>query len=194
MSASLRRSGDRGRTAPHRSGRRNERRHEAHSQRGQLLDHRGERPLHRRRRDGRPRLGRDRQQDGGRRACASSSPRRPSDPERTWPYKMDRSKGYEENRLITGHQAREPAHLRERPARRAAARDGDDDRLALRRGRRRLRRARGRLARLPRARRQARAAHRGPLAAQRLHQDEAPHAPRRSRTSRTRTSSCARSG
>ena len=25
-----------------------------------------------------------------------------SDPERTWPYKMDRSKGYEENRLITG--------------------------------------------------------------------------------------------
>lgn len=24
------------------------------------------------------------------------------DPERTWPYKMDRSKGYEENRLITG--------------------------------------------------------------------------------------------
>ena len=23
------------------------------------------------------------------------------DPERTWPYKMDRSKGYEENRLIT---------------------------------------------------------------------------------------------
>ena len=36
------------------------------------------------------------------------------DPERTWPYKMDRSKGYEENRLITGHQAREPAHLRER--------------------------------------------------------------------------------
>jgi protein phosphatase len=25
-----------------------------------------------------------------------------TDPERTWPYKMDRSKGYEENRLITG--------------------------------------------------------------------------------------------
>lgn len=25
-----------------------------------------------------------------------------SDPERTWPYKMDRSRGYEENRLITG--------------------------------------------------------------------------------------------
>jgi serine/threonine protein phosphatase PrpC len=25
-----------------------------------------------------------------------------NDPERTWPYKMDRSKGYEENRLITG--------------------------------------------------------------------------------------------
>jgi protein phosphatase len=25
-----------------------------------------------------------------------------ADPERTWPYKMDRSKGYEENRLITG--------------------------------------------------------------------------------------------
>jgi protein phosphatase len=25
-----------------------------------------------------------------------------SDPERTWPYKMDRTKGYEENRLITG--------------------------------------------------------------------------------------------
>ena len=25
-----------------------------------------------------------------------------SDPERTWPYKMDRGKGYEENRLITG--------------------------------------------------------------------------------------------
>ena len=25
-----------------------------------------------------------------------------SDPERTWPYKMDRSKGYEENRLVTG--------------------------------------------------------------------------------------------
>lgn len=24
------------------------------------------------------------------------------DPERTWPYKMDRSKGYEENRLVTG--------------------------------------------------------------------------------------------
>ncbi len=24
------------------------------------------------------------------------------DPERTWPYKMDRGKGYEENRLITG--------------------------------------------------------------------------------------------
>mgnify|MGYP001803643105 FL=1 len=24
------------------------------------------------------------------------------DPERTWPYKMDRSKGYEENRIITG--------------------------------------------------------------------------------------------
>ena len=24
------------------------------------------------------------------------------DPEKTWPYKMDRSKGYEENRLITG--------------------------------------------------------------------------------------------
>ena len=24
------------------------------------------------------------------------------DPERTWPYKMDRSRGYEENRLITG--------------------------------------------------------------------------------------------
>src|SRR5690349_23576919 len=24
------------------------------------------------------------------------------DPERTWPYKMDRAKGYEENRLITG--------------------------------------------------------------------------------------------
>ena len=51
-----------------------------------------------------------------------------SDPERTWPYKMDRSKGYEENRLITGHQAREPAHLRERAARLAAARDGDDHR------------------------------------------------------------------
>ena len=51
-----------------------------------------------------------------------------SDPERTWPYKMDRSKGYEENRLITGHQAREPAHLRERAARLAAARHGHDDR------------------------------------------------------------------
>jgi serine/threonine protein phosphatase PrpC len=25
-----------------------------------------------------------------------------SDPERTWPYKMDRTKGYEENRMITG--------------------------------------------------------------------------------------------
>ena len=25
-----------------------------------------------------------------------------NDPERTWPYKMDRSKGYEENRLVTG--------------------------------------------------------------------------------------------
>ena len=31
------------------------------------------------------------------------------DPERTWPYKMDRSKGYEENRLITGIK---PANLR----------------------------------------------------------------------------------
>src|SRR5690606_35873933 len=24
------------------------------------------------------------------------------DPEKTWPYKMDRSRGYEENRLVTG--------------------------------------------------------------------------------------------
>ena len=31
------------------------------------------------------------------------------DPERTWPYKMDRSKGYDENRLITGIKL---AHLR----------------------------------------------------------------------------------
>ena len=41
--------------------------------------------------------------------------------------------------------------------------------------RRRLRRARRRQPRLPLPRRQARAAHRGPLAPQRLHQDEAPH-------------------
>ncbi len=46
---------------------------------------------------------------------------------------------------------------------------------AVRRRRRRLRRPRRRLARLPLPRRQDRAAHRGPLAAQRLHQDEAPH-------------------
>src|ERR1700685_965914 len=32
-----------------------------------------------------------------------------NDPERTWPYKIDRSKGYEENRLITGIK---PANLR----------------------------------------------------------------------------------
>jgi serine/threonine protein phosphatase PrpC len=44
--------------------------------------------------------------------------RHAQDPEATWPYKMDKSRGYEENRLITGiklanlriyeHQQREP--------------------------------------------------------------------------------------
>ena len=48
-----------------------------------------------------------------------------------------------------GDQAREPAHLRERPARCASARNGHYHRRALRGGRRRVLRPRGGLARVP---------------------------------------------
>ena len=76
-----------------------------------------------------------------------------NDPERTWPYKMDRSQGVRGEPAHHRHQAREPAHLRERAAGPAAARDGDDDRDDVRGRGRRVHRARGRLAHLPRARR-----------------------------------------
>jgi serine/threonine protein phosphatase PrpC len=132
-------------------------------------------------------------EDGGRRHAGVLQRRRTKTPSATWPYKMDRSRGYEENRLITGIKL---ANLRIYEARSANRRSAawaprscgiftaNDGVYIAHVGDSRV---------LPLPRRQARAAHRGPLAAQRLHQDEAPHAPRRSRTSRTRTSSCARS-
>jgi serine/threonine protein phosphatase PrpC len=43
------------------------------------------------------------------------------DPDATWPYKMDKQRSYEENRLITGGEAGQPAHLRGRAARAAVS-------------------------------------------------------------------------
>jgi hypothetical protein len=76
-----------------------------------------EKPVSRRGWHGRTRVRRGRQQDGDR-ALRDFFLSTAQDPEATWPYKMDKSRGYEENRLITGiklanlriyeHQQREP--------------------------------------------------------------------------------------
>jgi len=98
------------------------------------------------------------------------------DPERTWPYKMDRGKGYEENRLSHGHQAMQSAHLRTGTAQRQAARHGHHSGGALRR--------RGRCGTLRTSAIAACTAFatvrwnrltEDSLAAQRLQEDEAPH-------------------
>ena len=78
-----------------------------------------------------------------------------NDPERTWPYKMDRSKGYEENRLITGIKL---ANLRiyesaQRDSRQRGM--GTTHRRPLRGRGRRVSGARRRLARVPDARRRS---------------------------------------
>ena len=50
------------------------------------------------------------------------------DEDATWPYKMDRSLSYIENRLVCGDQAREPPHLRDLEPRPPLQGHGHDDR------------------------------------------------------------------
>ena len=110
------------------------------------------------------------------------------DQQLTWPYKMDHGNRYDANRMIT---AIKLANLQASTSRRRAIR------AATAWAPRSSRRCSpiealvighvGDSRALPAARRRARAAHRGPLAAQRLHQDEAPLGRRDRQRSRTRT-------
>ena len=163
-----------------------ERGHEARPQRGLVLPARERTSGHRRRRHGRARLGRGRQPDGGRdhRRLLQGDDGRPAadlavqdgsrPPLRRQPH------GHR-------HQARQPQDPRAGAEGPALPRHGDHRGVDAVPRSRADRRARRRQPAVPAARRRHEAAHRGSLAAQRLHQDEEPLAPTRSPRSRTRT-------
>ena len=103
----------------------------------------------------------------------------PEDAELTWPYKLDGARPLRRQPADQRHQAGQPAHLRQGAARRELPRHGHDHRGDAVPRRQGAHRARRRLARLSLPRRAAHAAHRGPLAAQRLHPHEAADGGRR---------------
>jgi hypothetical protein len=99
---------------------------------------------------------------------------RTKDEEATWPFKMDRSLSYLENRLVCGS-SRQPAHLRDRLPRDSLQGHGHHHRRLARERRQGLHGPCRRLALLPHSRRRDHPAHPRPLAARRLQRSQARH-------------------